>query len=162
MKRILFVCLGNICRSPLAEAIFKHKIREKGLEGEFEAASCGTANYHIGDPPDPRTVRNALTNGVKIHHLGRQLCTEDFSNFDMILVMDKSNFHNSSRLVKEESAQGTGSHHSKIRMLRFYDPQGKDEDVPDPYYGEDKDFQNVFDILDRTIESMIRELVHSS
>lgn len=151
MKRILFVCLGNICRSPLAEAIFKHKVRKKGLEGEFEAASCGTANYHIGDPPDPRTIRNALAHGVKIDHLGRQLCIDDFNNFDMILVMDKSNYHNTTRLVE-------ASHHGKVRMLRFYDPNGKDEDVPDPYYGGEKDFQNVFDILDRTIEGMIKEL----
>lgn len=151
MKRILFVCLGNICRSPLAEAIFKHKVREKGIEERFEVESCGTANYHIGDPPDPRTIRNALANGVRIEHLGRQLCVDDFSRFDMILVMDRSNYHNATRLVATE-------HHGKVRMMRFFDPHGKDEDVPDPYYGGEQDFQQVFDILSRTIDNMIDEL----
>ena len=149
MKKVLFVCLGNICRSPLAEAIFLHKIRSRGLTHLYYAESCGTANYHIGDRPDQRTIRNAEKNGVIIDHFGRQLCTEDFEKFDEIFVMDRSNFNNAARIA--------GVHTSKLSLMRSFDPHGKDEEVPDPYYGEEKDFQNVFDILDRSIESYLNK-----
>ena len=144
MKKVLFVCLGNICRSPLAEAIFWHKIRARGLENAFYAESCGTANYHIGHQPDHRTIGNASKNGVTIDHVGRQLCTDDFEKFDEIFVMDKSNFNNALRVA--------GIHKDKLKMMRTFDPHGKDEDVPDPYYGDERDFQNVFEILERSIE----------
>lgn len=144
MKKVLFVCLGNICRSPLAEAIFVHKIKSRGLTHLYYAESCGTANYHIGDRPDPRTIRNAEKNGVVIEHYGRQLCSEDFEKFDEIFVMDRSNFNNAVKLA--------GVHKGKLRLMRSFDPEGKDEEVPDPYYGTEKDFQNVFDILNRSIE----------
>jgi protein-tyrosine phosphatase len=150
--RILFVCLGNICRSPLAEALFKHKIKERKLEDLFEADSCGTANYHIGDWPDPRTIRNAAKNGVAINHLGRQLCTADFDGFDRIFVMDKSNLTNSLRIADER-------HHGKVALMRSFDPIGKDMDVPDPWYGGENDFQEVFEILDRSVDRLIDHLV---
>ncbi|HEY0655024.1 MAG TPA: low molecular weight protein-tyrosine-phosphatase [Chryseosolibacter sp.] len=152
--RVLFVCLGNICRSPLAEAIFKHKLKQRGLEKQIEADSCGTSNYHIGDNPDPRTLANAKKNGVSIDHCGRQLTAEDLDKFDYILAMDSSNFNNIHRLLKDEK------HKPKIQMMRDYDPQGKG-DVPDPYYGGEKGFQEVFDILDRTLDQFLDKVVAS-
>src|SRR5688572_1173541 len=136
--KVLFVCLGNICRSPLAEAIFKHKVKEKGLEKVIDADSCGTANYHIGDSPDPRTIENARRNHVVIEHCGRQLCEEDLATFDFILAMDASNYKNILALP------GSKQFSHKIKMMRDFDPQGKG-DVPDPYYGGEKGFQDVFD-----------------
>ncbi len=150
--RILFVCLGNICRSPLAEAIFKHKIREKGLENRVEVHSCGTANYHVGDTPDPRTIKNALKNGVVIDHLGRQLSKDDLEMYDFILAMDKSNHANILRL---ENAR---DHSHKIRLMRSFDLNPAGEEVPDPYYGDEAGFQQVFDILSHSTDSFIHLL----
>jgi protein-tyrosine phosphatase len=151
-KRVLFVCLGNICRSPLAEALFKHKIKEKNVEHLFEADSCGTANYHINDLPDARTINNAKKNGVSIDHLGRQLCREDFDKFDYVYVMDKSNLSNALLLAGEH-------HYKKIALMRTHDPIGKGKDVPDPWPGNEEDFQEVFEILNRSIDQLINTLM---
>jgi protein-tyrosine phosphatase len=96
MKKILFVCLGNICRSPQAEAIFNQKINEKGLIHAFQSDSCGTSNYHIGSSPDTRTIQNSLKNGVPINHAARQLSDQDLDSYDLILAMDQSNYTNNS------------------------------------------------------------------
>lgn len=150
--KILFVCLGNICRSPLAEAIFKHKIREKGLDDLVEVHSCGTANYHVGDTPDPRTIKNALKNGVAIDHLGRQLCEQDLELYDFIIAMDKSNHSNILKLTNAKI------HSHKINLMRSYDLNPAGEEVPDPYYGDEAGFQHVFDILSHSTESFIAYL----
>jgi protein-tyrosine phosphatase len=151
MLKVLFVCLGNICRSPLAEAIFKHKLKERKLEDFIFADSCGTANYHVGDTPDPRTIANALKNGVVIDHCGRQLSAQDINDFDYILAMDNSNYRNILKIIE------TGNDDTKVRLMREYDPLEKGE-VPDPYYGGEKGFQDVFDILNRTIDAFLDHL----
>lgn len=150
--KVLFVCLGNICRSPLAEAIFHHKIKEKGLEKRFEVDSCGTANYHIGDYPDSRTIKNALKNGIEINHLGRQLSFMDIENHDLIIPMDRSNYHS---ILQLESAS---RFIENIHLMREFDTVEKGSDVPDPYHGYEQDFQKVFEILDRSVEGLISYL----
>lgn len=151
--KVLFVCLGNICRSPLAEAIFKHKVKARGLDQFIEGDSCGTSNYHIGDSPDPRTITNAGKNGIAIDHCGRQLIVDDLDNFDFILAMDKSNYQNILKL-----SNGSEFQH-KIKLMREFDPKGG-EDVPDPYYGGEKNFQEVYEILDRSIEEFLNQVVN--
>lgn len=150
--KVLFVCLGNICRSPLAEAVFRHKIKQRGLEGVLEGDSCGTANYHIGDPPDHRTIANARKNGVTIDHLGRQLCAKDLADYDYVLAMDNSNYKNILRL------KDAGKYENKVMMMRQFDPEGTGLEVPDPYYGSEKHFQEVFEILDRSMDSFLDHL----
>jgi protein-tyrosine phosphatase len=150
--KVLFVCLGNICRSPLAEAIFLHKIKGKGLENDYKASSCGTSNYHIGDPPDPRTIRNAARNGIEIHHVCRQLTDSDLEDYDLILPMDKSNY---ATILNLKNAP---LHAHKIMLMREFDIRGKGQDVPDPYTGTERDFQEVFEILDRSVEGLVEHL----
>lgn len=148
---MLFVCLGNICRSPLAEGIFKAKVKQAGLGAQFEIDSCGTSAFHIGEQPDPRSSANARENGVYLNHEARQFVVEDFDRFDYILPMDASNFRNVMALEI--------SHHSaRVAMMRDYDPEGQGLDVPDPYYGGSRGFQNVFDILDRSTQGLLDEI----
>lgn len=140
---VLFVCLGNICRSPLAEGLFKKHVHDAGLGHRFHIDSCGTSNYHIGDQPDPRTRKNAASNGLQLNHQARQLDTSDFSSFHYILAMDESNLDNIKRLDGWEN-------HENIHLMRAFDPQGYNKAVPDPYFGGDKGFQEVYEILDRS------------
>jgi protein-tyrosine phosphatase len=152
-KAVLFVCLGNICRSPMAEAIFNHKIQERGLDHVLTADSCGTGNYHIGDQPDPRTIANAKRNNVRIDHCARQLSAHDLDSFDFIMAMDRSNLQNILRLTN------SNGHRAKITLMRDFDPLQKGAEVPDPYFGGEDGFQEVFEILDRTMDNFIDHLV---
>ena len=152
-KKVLFVCLGNICRSPLAEALFLKNAQNAGLEEFFQADSCGTSNYHIGDSPDSRSYANAKSNGVTIDHSGRQLTYDDLLNFDYILAMDRSNLKDIQSLTQGHPNEG------EIILMRDFDPSvAHPADVPDPYYGGTNGFQEVFDILNRSTMNLLHSL----
>jgi len=154
MVKVLFVCLGNICRSPVAEAIFNKRIREARLVHRFLADSAGTSAYHLGDPPDQRSVNNALSNGVKINHRARQIISKDFYEFDYILAMDQDNLQHIELMV-----QNQGVSHRGIFLIRSFQSNGQALEVPDPYFGGKHGFQKVFDVLDDCNQKFIEYLV---
>ena len=140
MQKILMVCLGNICRSPLAEGIMLHLIEEKKLN--IHVDSAGTSNYHIGENPDRRTISNARKHGVDLSKLvARQFKVSDFDEFDKIYVMDKSNLSNVLSLAK------TKEHESKVDLLLNVSHPEKHLEVPDPYFGGEQGFEDVFQLV---------------
>lgn len=140
MPKILFVCLGNICRSPLAEGIMLHLKEKHNLSVEVDSA--GTANYHVDEAPDPRTIANAKKNGVDLSKLrARQFHVTDFERFDTIYVMDKNNLRNVLSLAK------TAEHKQKVSLFLDTLHPGKNMEVPDPYYGTETHFEEVFQLV---------------
>lgn len=154
-KKIVFVCLGNICRSPLAEAIFIDKVKAKKIAHYFEVDSCGTSNYQIGDQPDSRTIANAAKHGISMNHIARQLKKSDLDYFDLIVAMDGKNLQHIVNLAENNA------HRSKVFLMRDFDVHAKGADVPDPYYGGERSFQEVFEILDRSMENFIEHVKES-
>ncbi|CAN0074378.1 unnamed protein product [Chrysoparadoxa australica] len=150
MIKILFVCLGNICRSPLAEAVFMEKVRKKGLQDALMADSAGTGHWHVGNPPDPRSIAVAEKNNIPISHIGRQFSSDD-SLFDYILAMDSDNLATILEVLRAQ--------HEGLLLMRHFDPKEKGADVPDPYYCGEDGFQNVYDILDRSCDQLIEYLL---
>jgi len=146
MKKVIFVCLGNICRSPLAEGIFDNFCKERG-EHSIRCDSAGTAGYHIGSIPDKRAIQVANDNGIKLKHLGRKLEKEDFEDFDYIVAMDAQNQKDILSLKKLSVGE------AKVLLFRDFDPEEKG-DVPDPYYGSYEDFELVFEICRRSSENL--------
>jgi len=124
MVRVLFVCLGNICRSPMAEAVFMHKVREAGLEGEIEADSAGTGDWHIGNPPHPGTQEILTQNGIDYAHLGRRLTRDDLNEFAYVIAMDNTNLRD---------IQSLGPSRAVVRRFLDYAPNSRFREVPDPY-----------------------------
>lgn len=152
-KKIMFVCMGNICRSPLAEALFEHKINKKDLVEKYFPDSSGVTGYHVGEKSDSRMRATAARHGVKITHRAQKLTKMHIKQFDLILAMDYSN------LRDIENIAGSSFTTDKIMMFREFDPEKKDGlEVPDPYYGGASGFENVYNIVDRTCSAIIRSL----
>lgn len=140
--KVLFVCLGNICRSPLAAGLLNFAAEAKGFADSLEIDSAGTSGNHIGEAPDERAQTTAANHGFKLLHEARKLDAEDFEYFDEILVMDKSNLNDVLRLAK------TPLQRSKVRLVSEYDPRkDRPEEVPDPYYGGAEQFEEVYEQL---------------
>jgi protein-tyrosine phosphatase len=155
---VLFVCLGNICRSPLAKGIFTHLVRQNNSEHLFEIDSCGTGGWHAGGPADSRTIQVARNHGVEFPHVARKLDPdEDFSRFHYLLAMDLDN---------KAGLLHAGAPPAKVFLLRSFDPAlaGEPEqrlEVPDPYYGGPEGFENMFVMLHAACEGLLRRLARS-
>jgi protein-tyrosine phosphatase len=160
MVKVLFVCLGNICRSPVAEGVFKDLIQKHNLEDKISCDSAGTKGWHTGQSPDHRAVKNALDNGIVLTHKGREIKPEDLDIFDHIVVMDESNFKDVYELYYK--TKGTTPPAEKLFLLRDYDPKVKGvRDVPDPYYGSALDFEEVFHIVQRSATALLNSLIEN-
>lgn len=150
--RILFVCLGNICRSPTAEAVMRGLIAEAGLEGEIEVESAGTGSWHLGHPPDERSVAAAAERGVELNGTARQVSAGDFGSFDLLVAMDRSNRDELLALAPGEEGR------AKVRLLRELGGE-PETDVPDPYYDGGVDgFADVVEIVERSCAALLDEI----
>ena len=150
--KIVFVCLGNICRSPTAEGIFQHLVNERGLDPYFYVDSAGTSAYHIGEPANSKSQKLANEHGVELRSRARQFEKNDLEEFDLIVAMDREN------LANIKSLDGSEAFEEKIVLLREFDPNPGDGEVPDPYFGGMDGFKNVFDIVKRSSEALLDEL----
>jgi len=151
--RVLFVCLGNICRSALAEGVLRKRVEEAGLAGRVEIASVGTGDWHVGKPPDRRMCATARARGVEIEgQRARQLRPRDLRDHDLVLAMDRSNLANARAIApsQEEAA--------RVTLFRDFDPEPDGDEVPDPYYEGQEGFEHVFEIVDRTCRALVAEL----
>jgi protein-tyrosine phosphatase len=144
--RILFVCMGNICRSPTAEGVMRHLLAERGLQHEVEVQSAGTGAWHAGSPPDARSSRAAAARGITLAGAARQVTRSDFEDFDLLVAMDRDN------LADLRAIAPPGTEH-KLRLLL-----ADGRDVPDPYYGGPHGFENVLDLVETACEQLLDEL----
>jgi len=154
-KKILFVCLGNICRSPAAEGIFKQKIKDRDLEKLFVVDSAGTGSWHVGNLPDQRMREAALSRGIELTSRSRKIEGNDLYEFDHILVMDNDNLYAVKSLIKDHK----NPINSKIKLILSYLKNSQFKEVPDPYFGGQKGFDEVLDLLDDAIDGLIDSLI---
>lgn len=154
MYKILFICMGNICRSPSAEGFLRARLAGTGLEGQVEIDSAGTHSYHLGHPPDPRAVSMASGYGVDIAGLrARKVTPEDFRNYDLILAMDERNL-DALEEVREHLGERGGR--AEVRLLMEFSPRSSDQrHVPDPYYGTEDDFRLMCELLEEATGGLI-------
>jgi protein-tyrosine phosphatase len=149
--RILFVCSGNICRSPLAEALFKRKAEEAGLLARFHVDSAGTHDYHEGQRADPRACRVARRHGLDVTSIARPVVDQDFDRFDLIVAMDRGH-------RRQLRARAGRAREGKIRLMRDFDPDSAGRDVPDPYYDGEPEFEEVLSILEPACRGLLESL----
>ena len=142
--------MGNLCRSPLAENLFRHKAAQRGVDGMFIVDSAGTGGWHAGEPPDHRIRDLALAHGVPVAGAARQVKRRDFARFDHVICMDEDN---------REDVLGMGAPAGKVRLLLECDPQAPLREVPDPYYGGSDGFELVFRLVDSACEALLDELL---
>jgi protein-tyrosine phosphatase len=156
MRSILFVCLGNICRSPVAEGVFRQLVAEAGLNGVISCDSAGTSSYHIGQLPDIRTRQNALSHGLTLTHRARRMTGEDLARFSYVVTMDEANYE----AVMKLSQRSVGlTHDDTIFLLREFDPAVNDQpNVPDPYYEGPEVFEEVYQIAHRCCGELLTYL----
>ena len=150
LKKILLVCLGNICRSPMAEGILVHLVKERRLIQSIELDSAGTGAYHIGSDPDPRAQSTCLAKGITLHHKARQVTTQDFKTFDYIIAMDANNYEALKQMAP----------YAHVYLMRSFDPlstQGLN--VPDPYYGGVEGFEEVYEMLYRSATGLLDHIL---
>lgn len=160
---MLFVCLGNICRSPTAEAVFRHSVEKRGLGSKFKIDSAGTINYHEGEPADARMKAAAIRRGVKLTSISRPICPSDFEEFDLILAMDKKNKEDILKAHKMwDSKQALPlKSDEKVKMICEYCKKFEETEVPDPYYGGAAGFEKVLDLLEDACESLLDSIIPS-
>jgi protein-tyrosine phosphatase len=150
---VCFVCLGNICRSPTAEGVFRFLVAEAGLEAEFEIDSAGTAGYHSGEPPDRRARAAGKRAGIPVGGQARQFLAADFTRFDRVVAMDENNVADLRRIAPSPEQAG------KIRLMRSYDPAASpNAPIPDPYYGDDRGFDEVLELCRTACEHLLQEI----
>lgn len=152
--KVLFVCMGNICRSPTAEGVFRKLVEDRGLSHLIATDSAGTHAYHIGEQPDRRSQQAALKRDVTMDDLrARKVDESDFDRFDYILAMDRDNFRN-----LDEIEQRIGSTASKLQLFMEYAPHHSGMEVPDPYYGGPSGFETVLDMIEAASEGLLAEI----
>lgn len=151
VQKLLFVCTGNICRSPTMEGIMRHLIRSEGLEASFHLDSAGTHDYHVGEAPDPRSIRMAAKYGVDISDLvARQVHEDDFEDYDLILAADRGH----QTLLMEKAQKDNG----RIQLFLPYSGIADIKDVPDPYYGAERGFDEVYQLIERACYGLLGRL----
>ena len=155
VQKILFVCLGNICRSPAAEGVFKQKIKDRDLEKLFVVDSAGTGGWHVGKLADPRMRETALSRGIELTSRSRKIEESDLYEFDHILVMDNDNLYAVKSLIKDPQ----NPLNSKIKLILSYSKNSLLDEVPDPYYGGQNGFDKVIDLLDDAMDGLIDSLM---
>ena len=150
--RVLFVCLGNICRSPLAEAVFRHQVAERGWTDRFDIDSAGTSGWHRGAPPDARSTETAHRRGIELAGRSRRVTASDLRGFDYVIAMDAEN-----RAALDELAAHSGGT-AQVHQLREFEPGAASLDVPDPYYGGPRGFDEVHDIVERGCAGLLAHI----
>ena len=151
--RILFVCSGNICRSPTAEGVMRRLLDDEGLADRVHVESAGTGGWHIGEPPDERATLAARRRGITLAGAAQQVRPADFRRFDLLIAMDRGNLRELLAIAPDEEAA------ERVRLLREFDPAASgDLDVPDPYYGGERGFEIVLDMVDAACRGLLDEL----